>query len=75
MSTSSPTSQTWCSTIRVSRSIAVTFLWAGTRRPPGGLKCTWLGAGSRNVVGRARHRDGASPKARRNARVNASLLA
>ena len=53
----------------------MTFLWAGTRRPPGGLKCTWLGAGSRNVVGRARHRDGASPKARRNARVNASLLA
>ena len=42
-STSSPTSQTWCSTMRVSRSIAVTFRWAGSRRPPGGSKCTSAG--------------------------------
>ena len=49
--TSRPTSQTWWSTIRVKRSIAVTFRCAGTRRPPGGVKWTWLGASSRGAGG------------------------
>ena len=70
----SPTSQTWCSTMRVNRSMPVTFLSAGTRRPPGGLKCTWLGAVEPEARRCRRQRDGARPKARANARVNASLL-
>lgn len=36
----SEVSQTWCSTMRVMRSIGVTFREVGSRRLPGGWKCT-----------------------------------
>ena len=39
----SPVSQTWCSIMRVIRSIGVTFRVVGSRRLPGGWKCTPLG--------------------------------
>ena len=60
-STISPISHTWCSTIRVSSSMPVTFLSAGTRRPPGGLKCTPFGVRIWNWAGFRRQRDGGAP--------------
>jgi hypothetical protein len=56
----SPTSQMWCSIIRVSRSMEVTFVRAGSRRLPGGWKCTPLGVSIWIRRGDARHCDGAT---------------
>ena len=66
-------SQTWCSTIFRSRSMELTSFLAGSLRPPGGWKCTPLGESICVRCGAARQAAGATPYARRNARVNASL--
>ena len=68
--TISPVSQTWCSTIRVSRSMEVTLSRAGSRRLPGGWKCTPLGRLDQDRTARAaRDSPRPPPYARANARV------
>jgi hypothetical protein len=57
----SPVSQTWCSTIFVRSSMAVTLSRAGSRRLPGGWKWTSLGAAIWMWPGRRRQVAGGTP--------------